>query len=195
VTLYGVRARETPEDLDEREIRKEIRALLPELFGGSPPADEPSTTTFWASCSTLLSAPRYEQVRIMKQWLMPILRKHISSHVHATAADHTLKTYTLSIILLACTRCYGSMLELTLLSLEHATTIELLNVVIETLRQHTEVWAFVNMMKTVAAALFTAHQVWSTRGIQTRALLVIRTARQVWAFLLSRVRTVSDCAW
>ena len=34
VTLYGVRAREIPEDGNEREIRKEIRAMLPELFDG-----------------------------------------------------------------------------------------------------------------------------------------------------------------
>lgn len=34
VTLYGARARETPEDLNEREIRREIRVILPELFGG-----------------------------------------------------------------------------------------------------------------------------------------------------------------
>lgn len=34
VTLYGPRARDTPEDQNEREIRKEIRAVLPELFGG-----------------------------------------------------------------------------------------------------------------------------------------------------------------
>ena len=34
VTLHGARARETPEDLNEREIRKEIRAILPQLFGG-----------------------------------------------------------------------------------------------------------------------------------------------------------------
>lgn len=34
VVLYGVRARKTPEDINEREIRKEIRAVLPELFGG-----------------------------------------------------------------------------------------------------------------------------------------------------------------
>jgi mediator of RNA polymerase II transcription subunit 12 len=34
VTLHGTRARETDEDLNEREIRKEIREILPELFGG-----------------------------------------------------------------------------------------------------------------------------------------------------------------
>lgn len=34
VTLHGVRARETPEDVVEREIRKELRAVLPYLFSG-----------------------------------------------------------------------------------------------------------------------------------------------------------------
>lgn len=34
VTLYGVRAREIPEDKNEREMRQEIRSLLPELFSG-----------------------------------------------------------------------------------------------------------------------------------------------------------------
>lgn len=34
VTLYGARARETPEDVVEREMRKEIRTVLPNLFEG-----------------------------------------------------------------------------------------------------------------------------------------------------------------
>jgi hypothetical protein len=34
LTLHGARARETPEDLNERKIRQEIRTILPELFGG-----------------------------------------------------------------------------------------------------------------------------------------------------------------
>lgn len=32
--LYGARARETPEDTCEREMRREIRAVLPLIFGG-----------------------------------------------------------------------------------------------------------------------------------------------------------------
>jgi mediator of RNA polymerase II transcription subunit 12 len=35
VTLHGVRARETPEDVIEREIRREVRSLLPEIFEGT----------------------------------------------------------------------------------------------------------------------------------------------------------------
>ncbi|KAG5646821.1 hypothetical protein DXG03_002198 [Asterophora parasitica] len=35
VILYGARAREVPEDAHEREIRREIRAVLPDVFGGT----------------------------------------------------------------------------------------------------------------------------------------------------------------
>jgi mediator of RNA polymerase II transcription subunit 12 len=34
VALHGARTRDTPEDVNEREIRREIRTILPELFGG-----------------------------------------------------------------------------------------------------------------------------------------------------------------
>jgi mediator of RNA polymerase II transcription subunit 12 len=34
LTLYGARMREIPEDVIERDIRREIRAILPLLFGG-----------------------------------------------------------------------------------------------------------------------------------------------------------------
>lgn len=34
LTLYGTRAREVPEDANERNIRREIRGILPEMFEG-----------------------------------------------------------------------------------------------------------------------------------------------------------------
>lgn len=94
VTLYGARARETPEDITEREMRKEIRMVLPDLFQGliylwysfelnligfqgSPLCTLPSTTTLLAQCKTLIAATRFEQVRTFRQWLLPVFRKHI----------------------------------------------------------------------------------------------------------------------
>jgi mediator of RNA polymerase II transcription subunit 12 len=94
VTLYGARARETPEDIIEREMRKEIRTVLPNLFEGlicslssfesnfdktqgSPQCPLPSTTTLLTQCKTLISATRFEQVRTFRQWLLPVFRKHI----------------------------------------------------------------------------------------------------------------------
>lgn len=35
ITLYGVRARQIPEDEVEKLIKSEFRTLLPEVFGGS----------------------------------------------------------------------------------------------------------------------------------------------------------------
>ena len=94
--LYGLRMREMPEEANEKEIRRELRSLLPELFGGmcltslvptlsdkcrilgEAPAGEPLTTTFWQSCNNLLLAPRFEQVKIIKQWFLPIYKRWLS---------------------------------------------------------------------------------------------------------------------
>ena len=97
--LYGLRVRETPEEANEREIRKEFRSLLPELFGGESIINrhflythstccalgeaqfvQHLSTTFWQSCSNLLSAPRFEQVKTIKQWFLPIYKKWLSIH-------------------------------------------------------------------------------------------------------------------
>ena len=96
LTLYGVRARQTPEDENEHQMRGELRLLLREVFGGSScvycapfsrtltlsiGSDRDTqllTTKFWEGCPALLTSPRYEQVRTIREWLLPILRKHIA---------------------------------------------------------------------------------------------------------------------
>jgi len=62
------------EDLDERQIRKEVRAMLPQVFGGS----SGGVSDLRASCPTLLSATCHEQFKMLKVWLHPILRKYIT---------------------------------------------------------------------------------------------------------------------
>ena len=74
--LFGARARETSEDVNERQIRKEIRAVLPQVFGRSPNGSEVSDLHIL--CPTLLSATSHEQFKMLKVWLHPILRKHIA---------------------------------------------------------------------------------------------------------------------
>lgn len=61
--------------------------------------------------------------------------------------------------------------QLTLFTLEHASSSELLTAVIRTLRQHTEVWACMDRTQSISSALFAAHTVWKTRGVQSRPLL------------------------
>ncbi|KAH9924878.1 uncharacterized protein B0H18DRAFT_1119667 [Fomitopsis serialis] len=177
VTLYGVRARQTPEDEHEHQMRSELRQLLPEVFNGQGRDAQSVPTRFWESCPTLYSSPRYEQVRTIREWFLPILRKHITSQEQALAngSSDVLKTFTLSVELMARTKCYGSLLDLTLFTLERATTHPLLVGVLETLSQHMEVWACMNVMRTIAVALYATHQYWRGRGIHSRQLLSLLT--------------------
>lgn len=43
----------------------------------------------------------------------------------------------------------------------------------QTLRQHTEVWAGLNVMKEIVTSLYSAHCVWKNRGVQSRALFIL----------------------
>ncbi|KAI0675055.1 hypothetical protein C8Q78DRAFT_1010248 [Trametes maxima] len=170
VILYGFRVRETPEDVNEREIRQECRAIIPELFGGGPQTEEQLSTTFWRSCDHLLSAPRYEQLKIMRQWFFPLYKKFLASQSF-DADGLILRVFTLSTVTMARVRSYGSILDISLHTLEYAGNTSLLTAVIETIRQHIEVWACMNRMKEVASALWTVHQTWRSRGSQNRVLL------------------------
>ncbi|CDO75642.1 hypothetical protein BN946_scf184743.g2 [Trametes cinnabarina] len=171
--LYGFRVRETPEDVNEREIRKEFRALLPELFGGSQLAFIPVATLELTSCDRLLSAPRYEQLKTIKQWLLPLYKRFLISHTEPLYETEglILRVFTLSTIIMARVRSYGSILDMSLCTLEYAHSSPLLTAVIETIRQHIEVWACMNRMQDVATALWAVHQTWRARGSQNRVLL------------------------
>ncbi|KAJ6602183.1 hypothetical protein B0H10DRAFT_2167359 [Mycena sp. CBHHK59/15] len=167
VTLHGARARETPEDSHERDIRKEIRALLPELFNGveSPPLLI-SMSDLLAKCSNLVSASRFEQVRTFRQWLLPLLQKRIASQ------PSLLTWYSICTELMVTTKCFHTALELILCALQHSTTVDLLNAVIDTLQRFTCIWTCMNITGTIVNALYSAHQHWKKiRGGEFRALL------------------------
>jgi mediator of RNA polymerase II transcription subunit 12 len=162
--------RQTPEDANEREMRKEVRAILPELFGGEPQPNFVSTAALLEKCPTLMSAPRFEQVRTLKQWLLPILRKGIASQ---ESEINVLRLFCTSVELMVHAQCFTSILELVLAILEHVTTADLLIAVVETVHRYATIWTCMNAMGSIAAALYTTHQVWRTRGIQSRPLLAL----------------------
>ncbi|KIK68882.1 hypothetical protein GYMLUDRAFT_67582 [Collybiopsis luxurians FD-317 M1] len=170
VVIYGVRARETPEDMNEREIRKQIRAVLPELFGGTAELALPSPRSLFDSCKLLLDSPRYEQVRTFGTWLMPVLQKAIESDVSHSSI---LKSYGVAVELMTQTKCFDAMLDLTIYMLEHCSTEELLLAVIDTFRRHAIIWASMDVKGTIIAALDSVHHSWKMRGIQSRPLLAL----------------------
>ncbi|KAJ7647576.1 hypothetical protein FB45DRAFT_893821 [Roridomyces roridus] len=176
VILHGARARETPEDLHEREIRKEIRALLPDLFNGSdgtPPVI--SMPHLLDTCKNLISAPRFEQVRTFRHWLLPVLQRRISdvTRDQSRMSQPQLVTwYSVCIELMVHTKCFDSALELILCALQHAITVDLLTAVIDTLHRFPCIWTCMNVTGTIVNALDSAHQRWKkSRGGEIRSLL------------------------
>ncbi|EKM53974.1 uncharacterized protein PHACADRAFT_196411 [Phanerochaete carnosa HHB-10118-sp] len=173
VALYGLRVRETPEDRKEREIRRQIRAVLPELFGGEVPDQAVASVDIAAQVPGIFTATRFEQVRLFRGWLLPVLKKAVSAHTKGTEYPPALRAYCTAVTVMARSRHYGIILELTLFALEHAMSNEFLLAILQTLRQHVEVWGCMNKMKDIEEALYATHNFWKTRGVQSRDLLTL----------------------
>ncbi|KAF8160920.1 hypothetical protein B0H34DRAFT_795767 [Crassisporium funariophilum] len=194
VTLHGARARETPEDVTEREIRKEIRAVLPDLFEGISQSTWTSTRILLAQCKTLMTATRFEQVRTFRQWLLPVFKNFVSR----TEVDRSVlfKSYLVAVELMAYAKCFHSVLDLTLCVLEHSSDPESMNALIGTFYRHAVIWTCMDVMPTIIKALDAAHQVWKIRGIQSRPLLALLMNFDNGRYLkkASRERIASDIA-
>ncbi|KAI0259684.1 hypothetical protein BC834DRAFT_606637 [Gloeopeniophorella convolvens] len=171
VTLYGVRARDTPEESNEREMRREVRLVFPELFNpdaASGPAPLPS------SCTTLLSAPRYQQVRTTRQWFLPLLLKQLPNFLQSPMTHGIFaRVYCVAVDLMAQVKSYRAILELSLGVLEQPCTPECLTIVMEVLRRYSSVWAGMGVLREIASALYAADQGCKARGAHCRALLAL----------------------
>ncbi|KAL1675939.1 hypothetical protein EV122DRAFT_280599 [Schizophyllum commune] len=169
VTLYGVRARKTPEDQNEREIRATIRNVLPEVFDREPRVFF-SVKELASGCRLFLSASRYEQTRVARTWLFPLLQTYISKG-DASSSETMLRVFCTATELYRLAKCYQCILDITLCALEHAATFDTLMAVMNTLRRHGTIWACMNARGRIVEALYHAHQSWKARGIQVRKML------------------------
>ncbi|KAG1807752.1 hypothetical protein EV424DRAFT_1543731 [Suillus variegatus] len=172
VMVYGARARQTPEDVCEREMRREIRAILPLVFGGDTLPPSVSMTSLQTSCPTVLAAPCFEQVRTIKQWLLPNLHK-FTSRSQSLDEISTLKTYSTAVELLSYTHSYGSLLELSLSVLSQTTHAELLTAVGEVFHRFATIWTAMNVTGTITSTLYSTYLLWRTQGGKTRSLLTL----------------------
>lgn len=123
-----------------------------------------------------------------------------------------LEIYCISVELMAHLKCFESVLDvssgciavnyvfrstqLTVFVLEHATTIDILSVVINALQRFATIWACMDVMGNITSALYNAHQVWKARGIQCRPLLALLLDFDNNTHLdsLSRERITTDVA-
>ncbi|TFK74611.1 hypothetical protein BDN72DRAFT_955610 [Pluteus cervinus] len=194
MTLYGPRARETPEDANERAIRKEIRLILPELFGGEALPTPESTAALLSQCAQFVSATRYEQVRTFRLWLLPIIKRTITNEEPGSSHPTLLKTYSVVVELMTYAKCFHTLLDMTLAVLEHCVTNDLLTAVIETLQRFSTVWACMDAMNRIVPELDNAHQLWRGRGVRSRTLLDLLLEFDNGRYLsdVSRQRVVAD---
>ena len=72
--------------------------------------------------------------------------------------------------------------------LAHPMSSELLSAVMQTLRQHTEVWAGLNVIKEIVSSLFAVHCTWKNRGIQSRPLFSLMLQLDAGRFLEASAR-------
>ncbi|KAG1745538.1 uncharacterized protein EDB91DRAFT_1236376 [Suillus paluster] len=172
VIVYGARARQTPEDVCEREMRREIRAILPLVFGGDALPPSVSMSSLRTSCPTVLDAPCFEQVRTFKQWLLPNFYK-FASRSESLDEISALKTYSTAVEIFRYTHSYGSLLELSLSVLSQTSHAELLTAVGEVFHRFATIWTAMNVTGSITSALYSAHLLWRTRGGKTRSLLTL----------------------
>ncbi|KAH9993507.1 hypothetical protein BJV74DRAFT_833136 [Russula compacta] len=168
VTLYGVRARSTPEESNERVMRREVRVLFPEIFNLGIESEPPPLLS---SCVTLLSAPRYQQVRTVRQWFLPLLLKQLASLLDNPLTHVFVRVYCVAIDLMAQVKCYRAVLELSFGVLEHPCQSECLTIVVEMLRQYSPIWAGMGVLRDITLALYAANLSCKSRGVHCRALL------------------------
>lgn len=172
VIVYGTRARQTPEDVCEREMRREIRAILPLVFGGNALPLSVSMSSLRTSCPTVLDAPCFEQVRTFKQWLLPNFLK-FASRSGSLDEISALKTYSTAVELLKYTHNYGSLLELSLSVLSQTSHAELLTAVGEVFHRFATTWTAMNATGMITSALYSTHLLLRTQGGKTRSLLTL----------------------
>ncbi|KIJ67463.1 hypothetical protein HYDPIDRAFT_108239 [Hydnomerulius pinastri MD-312] len=187
--LHGARVRETPEDICEREMRREIRAALPLVFGGAPQPQFKSLSDLHDSCHTALSAPRFEQVKMFKQWLLPNYKKFVTAS-DAFGEAAILQTYSTAVELASSTGCYGSLLELSLSVLSQTSHAEVVTAVGEVFHRFATVWTSMNVTNTITNALYAAHMIWRNRGMQVRSLLALLAEMDAGRYLDDAARAL-----
>lgn len=77
IVLYGIRAKKTAEDAMEKEIRAEIRRVVPLFFNG-PPAQEIFSRDL---IPQTLAAGKFVQARVIHHWLFDLVKDYISRYI------------------------------------------------------------------------------------------------------------------
>lgn len=156
--LYGPRARETPDDIEERTILLELRTLLPALFE-SPSITIPSPVSkeeILIICPSLRTASLFNVSRVVRRWVEPKINAFLSDQDSADTAART-DMCTIVLILMHYAQRFESMLEVCVKMLHFYSSRRMLSVAALTLHHYMEVWTATGNVGVVQEAISDVH--------------------------------------
>ncbi|CAG7850845.1 SubName: Full=Uncharacterized protein {ECO:0000313/EMBL:CCA73079.1} [Serendipita indica DSM 11827] len=157
IVLYGIRARKTADDATEKEIRAEIRRVLPIFFNG-PPTEIPFSMD---QLPTSLSASKFVRVRVLHHWLFDLVKDYIARVSPMADVQQapllSLPIYTTLVQIFINTGCYRTVWELNQALLLHVTDRELLVAILSCLRCYLDLWVGMLLVDKISNALLDAH--------------------------------------
>ncbi|GJJ06592.1 hypothetical protein Clacol_000785 [Clathrus columnatus] len=171
VTLYGISCRTPLEEIKEKELRRVLRACLPEIFGGTPLSPNDPIPF---QPEVFSSATRYEYIRVLQHWLYPIFERHLKRPVNGGDVI-SLQAYVTIMYILTFVKAYRLVLEMNLKLLAVVSTPELLDAIVDTIRRYADIWNCMDAHETLIDALCAAQEIWNwtSRRAQSRPLLCL----------------------
>lgn len=161
VALYGVAEAAKSKDVLDKGIRKQIKAAFPIIFGGDDSLDAP--TNF----SLLLSASCFEQQFAVTHWLYPAVLDRMASD-GSRGMDN--RTYATLVEIMRLSRCYSSILDLSLRLLQKPDVNDV-QAIVDTFTRHADVWASMDALSTIGETLFATHSRLKTSQRDSRMIL------------------------
>ncbi|KZT32862.1 hypothetical protein SISSUDRAFT_472618 [Sistotremastrum suecicum HHB10207 ss-3] len=170
VILYGHRARTTPEDEVEKNIREELKTALPVLFGGEPREMDLGIASFSSRFPSLLSASPFEQQKILKHWLFPLVQAYVKNQV-ATKKIVDVESYCIAMEVMSITKCYPILLEAVFILFKNGFERPLFDAGLECILRFSDIWSAMGEKPRIAAQLSKAIAVWKAKEVDLRPLL------------------------
>lgn len=147
VALYGVAEAAKSKDVLDKSVRKQIKAALPTIFGGD---DAPQSAT---NFSALLSASCFDQHFAVIHWLYPAV---LDWMLRDCSRSMDTRTYATLVEIMRLSRCYSSILDLSL-RLLRSSDINDVQAIVDTFTRHADVWASMDALSTIGETLFATH--------------------------------------
>lgn len=170
VFLYGVHARQVPEEINERQIRKEIRRALPTLFGAEDAATDSLPLDITSTCNTFVTCPRFEKLRTLKQWLLPILQSYVTSQTADPNCSSSLQIYATSIELMALAKAFDCIMNLIFALLQCANSIDIAMASVDYLYRYEDIWRCMGTMGKLVVQLDATQQALKAKGHRSRLI-------------------------